>query len=72
MTQGDAGLTDFRHKNGLWWHEAPLPRRRHRCQVQSSGTLPSGTFIERCACGAARLDGILWIERNSRRKERSR
>jgi hypothetical protein len=50
---------DVRHRDGVPWNEAPIPRRLHRCSVQTSGwTGPAGlTQILRCACGAI-ADGI--------------
>jgi hypothetical protein len=57
------------HVDGVAWHEAPLPRRWHRCKPQTSGRLSGGSLIERCACGAVRYDGHgVWIERNQRRR----
>lgn len=53
--------------NGVWWHKAPLPRRWHRCTPQTRATL-NGLRVERCACGATRLDGHAWIERNTRKR----
>lgn len=53
------------HKDGTAWHQATKPRWLHRCQVQTTGW--SGLrLIERCACGAIRMDGRRWLERNSR------
>ena len=49
------------------WYDAPLPRRLHRCRPASSGNV-SATFVERCACGAIRLNRGPWDERNSRRR----
>jgi hypothetical protein len=55
------------HRDGVPWHAAPRPRRLHRCSPQTAGTATTGTYIERCACGAIRLDGYgSWDERNSR------
>lgn len=48
------------------WLLAPLPRRLHRCRVIQSGFL--GRLVERCACGAIRVDNGSWMERNSRRR----
>ena len=54
--------------NDVPWHDAPLPRRLHRCRTQTSG-LMGLTLVERCACGAIRLDGRgPWADRNTRRE----
>lgn len=59
------------HKNDLPWWQAPKPRRWHRCTPQTSGVASSGRFYERCACGAARIDGYgPWMEQNSRDESR--
>lgn len=55
--------------NGVPWHKAPLPRRWHRCQAQTRGW-DMLTYIERCACGAIRLNGRGWLDRNSTRRSR--
>lgn len=61
------GHVKLHHKDGLGWWKAPIPKRFHRCRVQTYGYL-NLTFIERCACGAMRMDGGRWMARNSRRK----
>ena len=62
----DAGIKD---RGGVSWHEAPLPPRWHRCSGSSVRRDALGMLnFERCACGASRIDGCGWIERNSRRK----
>lgn len=57
------------HLGGVPWHEAPLPRRLHRCTPQ---TRDSGLRIVRCACGAVgrmvRWGRLSWESRNSRRR----
>jgi hypothetical protein len=60
----------IQHANAVTWAEAPIPRRLHRCRRQTVGVVRFFTLIERCACGAARIDGGPWIEKNSRRKGR--
>jgi hypothetical protein len=66
VTAEDLGIV---HRNGIPWFDAPLPRRWHRCTVQTSGYI-DGNLRERCACGAVRLGKDRpWIERNSRRKD---
>jgi hypothetical protein len=60
---------EVHHRDGIPWHQAPLPRRWHRCRPQTSGWIRADRF-ERCACGAGRFDGAgPWLDRNSRRKE---
>jgi hypothetical protein len=53
------------HKDDLPWFDAPKPRRWHRCRVQSTGWIDF-TQYDRCPCGAVRINGRVWIERNSR------
>lgn len=62
-------LTRVRHRDGAPWYEALVPRRWHRCRTQTSGYVRF-TFFERCACGAVRIDGRAWIDRNTRIGER--
>jgi hypothetical protein len=59
------------HVNGVGWNEAPLPSRFHRCWGQTTGW-QGLTRVERCACGAIRLDGRGWSERNARRRRARR
>ena len=54
------------------WMASPIPRRLHRCTAAVSAIV-SGGIVERCACGAIRVQppGMTmggWRERNSRRK----
>jgi len=59
------------HRGGVQWWQAPPPRRRHRCRAQTRGTV-AGLDIERCRCGATRLEGDWpWFERNQRRKRKA-
>jgi hypothetical protein len=64
VREAEAAL-GIHHVDGTPWHEAPLPKRWHRCWVQTCGL-----DAERCPCGAIRLPGVssLWAERNSRRR----
>jgi len=57
------------HRDGVWWYDAPIPPRFHRCWVQTEGWI-GFSQVWRCACGAIRNPGISrrWMERNSRRK----
>jgi hypothetical protein len=61
-------MTFVWNENDVEWWKAPLPRWWHRCKPQTTGVI-SESLVERCACGAIRLDGSgFWGERNSRRK----
>jgi hypothetical protein len=55
-----------RHRDEIPWFRAPLPRRLHRCTPWTSGPV-DGALVDRCACGAIRIGGRHWFERNSRR-----
>lgn len=61
---------DLEHRNGLWWHDAPIPSRWHRCRAWTAGWFAGHHHVERCACGATRLDWMTWTGRNSRRDAR--
>jgi hypothetical protein len=55
-----------RHLDGVSWLDAPVPRRRHSCWVQTWGTLNWFTDVYRCPCGGInRGDG--WFEKNARK-----
>lgn len=57
--------------NGALWYEAKMPSRFHRCYAHTSGWVGLEE-VQRCACGAIRNTRFRgWLERNSRRKERS-
>lgn len=60
------------HRDGIPWHNAPIPHRWHRCKTWTTGSTRNLALVERCACGAIRLDGEghPWMDRNSRRKPR--
>jgi hypothetical protein len=62
-----AWLFEPQHRDGLWWHEAPLPGRLHRC-TPWTWAIDGSTVVRRCACGSISLNGRNWSERNSRRK----
>ena len=69
----DDGRVISHHRDGIPWHDAPIPRRWHRCQVQTYAFVNYFTFIERCACGAIRMENRSpWMDRNSRRKEQAK
>lgn len=62
--------TETKHRDGIAWHEAPIPARLHVCEAQTTGWVQYFTFIERCACGGLRMDRRGgWMDRNSRRKD---
>ena len=59
--------TSIEHLDGVAWHEAPIPRRWHHCKPQTRGVMHYFTEVERCTCGAIRLNGDgHWMERNER------
>ncbi len=65
------GIYFAENLGGVSWHDAPIPRRWHRCGAQSRALFSSG-YVERCACGAIRANrflGSCWLERNTRRRE---
>lgn len=55
------------HKDGIWWFEAPLPRRWHKCKTHTIALLGTG-LVRRCRCGAISWNGGMWIEKNAERK----
>ncbi len=61
-------MLNVQHKDGIWWYDAPMPPEQHDCEPWSSGE--SGSFfVERCACGATKLDhDWAWLDINSRRE----
>lgn len=68
----DYSFPTIEHKDGIPWHEAPIPRRLHRCAVQTQGWI-GFTMVQRCACGATMMrrfegDHARWIDRNQRRR----
>jgi hypothetical protein len=63
LAEAEAGR-GITHKDGVPWFEAKVPRRWHRCWAQTSSRVDG---VDRCACGAMRIDGSPWMERNSSR-----
>lgn len=57
--------------DGVLWYEAKVPRRFHRCYAHTTGVV-SFKMVERCACGAIRIDGGRWMDKNTRRKGESK
>jgi len=57
---------------GIAWADVPLPYPWHHCKPQTRGWFGL-SYTERCACGAARLDGRgPWMEKNQTRRSRAR
>lgn len=56
------------HREGIMWHEAVLPFRLHRCRAQSSGWV-NDYLVDRCSCGALRVDLQHWNFKNERRRK---
>lgn len=63
------------HRDGLWWQEAPLPPRLHRCTPWSR-LYDAGLHMYwlHCACGATSREDWVgfftkhgWLHKNSRR-----
>lgn len=59
----------IRHEDGYtWWSSAPLPPEDHVCKPWTILFDNGQIAVERCPCGAIRLDaGGRWMEVNSRR-----
>ena len=59
----------MKHKDGIPYWKAPIPRRFHFCRAQTVGKL-GDQWIWRCACGALRSPKRFkfWINKNDRRK----
>jgi hypothetical protein len=55
------------HVDGIPWYEAPLPWRWHLCKAQTYGSTRIFFSVERCACGAIRLNKRYWVDKNSRK-----
>lgn len=53
------------NRNGVFFLEAPMPRKWHRCKVQTSARTIYGT-IHKCACGASRVGRVGWSGKNTR------
>lgn len=66
------GLDWIESRGGVEWSAARLPLSWHRCKPQTRAQMGSD-YVERCACGAVRLDGAdPWMERNQTRTARRR
>lgn len=76
----DMNRLAVRHLDGVPWHDAPVPRKLHRCFAQTIGDesdlLGIVRTIERCACGSISIVDWRdlnravhmnnWAQRNSR------
>jgi len=65
----DSSRTCVRNLDGVSWHDAPIPKKRHRCWVQTWGTINWFDDVYRCPCGAsarAGRGGWGWVEKNTR------
>jgi hypothetical protein len=67
----DDGSCEIQSLDGVDWHKAPVPPRRHRCWPQTKAVTDWVNRVHRCACGAIRISPFLddrdWMERNSRK-----
>lgn len=62
----EQGLEFVEDLDGVSWYDAPKPKRLHRCAPQTTGYI-GGVHIDRCSCGAVRINMRTWEEKNSRR-----
>jgi len=62
----DDDRTQTWHLDGTPWHDAPTPRRWHKCATQTYGIVNWFDTVHRCACGAISDNGRDWLERNRR------
>lgn len=60
------GSVEVHNLNGISWIEAPIPRKWHKCWVQTWGWTGYFNKVYRCACGAISNDRKVWIEKNTR------
>lgn len=49
--QGTA-LHKIQNLDGVWWHQALAPPRKHKCVAQTRAWMEDGHYTERCACGS--------------------
>jgi hypothetical protein len=67
----DGGMLRIETRCGLYWDQAPLPPRFHRCRPWTVGFDGLKPPTRRCACGAISFADIPgWSEKNARRKKR--
>jgi hypothetical protein len=73
LTSGTDAQPEIHNRDGIWWYDAPRPRRLHRCTpwTQAWSGPENMRYTERCACGSIRFrrNGG-WSDRNSSRRER--
>lgn len=50
--------------------EHEIPPVWHFCKTAMVGMV-NGMVVDRCACGAVRIDSGSWLDRNSRRKAKN-
>lgn len=64
------GLDYLESIDDVLWADAPLPPRLHRCRPQTRGWVGLD-YVERCACGAARMSSRApWVNKNETRQAR--
>jgi hypothetical protein len=67
----ESGEEYLEHRDGIPWHEAQIPRRWHKCVIQTRGLVTTDKMgpvhVTRCACGAVDI-GDGWLDRNTRIK----
>ena len=66
-TYGWGGI-EFTHKGGLPWWEAARPFWLHRCKPHTIARVDMDQ-VERCACGAFRVNRRRWWDKNSRTRQ---
>jgi len=59
---------DLLNVGDVWWYEAPIPPKRHQCETHTSGTVRHVGMVQRCACGAIKVNDSPWLDRNSRQE----
>lgn len=64
------------HRDGVAWHDAPVPRRWHRCRAQTEAYDGGNReIVKRCPCGAITInkrgEKSYWMQRNTASPRRS-
>jgi hypothetical protein len=71
---GPMPRTSIKHLDGVAWHAAPLPPKKHVCWAQTIGYMDYGfSEVHRCACGAIHYEEWgpgEWLRINERRDPR--
>lgn len=57
------------HRYGVPWMGMTAPPSRHWCRPWTRSGHPHREYIERCRCGATRIDSGDWTRKNRRREE---